>query len=271
MSAYIQLNFKNISPAQSEILVAGLNEYGFEGFEEGEEELKAFIKAELFDEDIVKNITGLLDLGYTQSLVEETNWNVVWESNFQPVVIDDFAGIRAHFHEPLVQVAHEIIITPKMSFGTGHHATTWMMIDQMRNIRFNGKSVLDFGTGTGILAILAEKLGAENIIALDHDDWSIENARENLLYNQTGHIILHKADSAGQGRMFDIILANINKNILLENMPALANQLSKKGILLMSGLLAEDEAEIMTSARECGLIQEKRVERHNWLCLRYSA
>lgn len=270
MSAYIQLLFENISTQQSEILIAELDAAGYEGFEEGEGNLKAFITKEKFDSGPLTGIAGTLGISYSKSFIEETNWNELWESNFQPVVIDQFAGIRASFHDPLKGVEHEIIITPKMSFGTGHHATTYLMVAQMKNIDFRNKSVLDFGTGTGILAILAAKLGASVIVAIDNDEWSIMNTRENILQNNVTGIEVLKADSADIGSRFDIILANINKNIILENFGFFAKQLAKNGVLLLSGLLSEDEGDILARAQQSGLKLQFKVERHNWLCLRLS-
>ena len=129
-----------------------------------------------------KNIEPF-QIGFSETTIEETNWNQVWESSFEPVVVDDFVAVRADFHEPIKGIKHEIVITPKMSFGTGHHATTYMMLEQMGKLDFKDKRVLDFGTGTGVLAILAEKMGAKKIIAIDNDEWSIENANENIKRN----------------------------------------------------------------------------------------
>jgi hypothetical protein len=166
MGNYIQIEFQNISPSQSEILVAELSQINFEGFEENENSLRAFVNEKDFDEAALNEITTHQNLNFLKSNIEETNWNQVWESNFQPVSIEDFVTIRAAFHEPVKNTEHEIIITPKMSFGTGHHATTFMMIKQMREIDFKDKSVFDFGTGTGILSILAEKIEKEKMRSL---------------------------------------------------------------------------------------------------------
>jgi ribosomal protein L11 methyltransferase len=270
MDNHVQILFEDITSEQSGLLIAALSEAGFEGFEEGENELKAFISAASFDETAVKNIADQYHVNFSKTIIEATNWNQLWESNFQPVTIDDFAGIRAFFHEPIRGVTHEIVITPKMSFGTGHHATTWMMISQMKEIDFINKAVLDFGTGTGILAILSEKLGATSIVALDHDDWSIENARENIEQNHAVHIRLQKADSALLSQSFDIILANINKTVIQENLAILRTQLKPGGDLLLSGLLVEDEEEIMADASGNGFLIKNKLERHNWLSMRFS-
>ena len=161
------------------------------------------------------------------------------------------------------------MITPKMSFGTGHHATTFMMIQQMREIDFTGKTVFDFGTGTGILAILAEKLGASKIVAVDYDEWSIANAEENLVRNKCSKVGLKKADTAAGEEQYDIILANINKNVILDNFSSLVKKLSHPGILLFSGLLEGDENDITTAASKSALRFSVKSSRNNWIALRF--
>jgi ribosomal protein L11 methyltransferase len=270
MATYIQIEFQNIAAEQSDLLLAELTMLGFEGFEEGEENLKAFIPSTDLDEAALKELAAKNSVSFIQTTIEETNWNAVWESNFEPVVVDDFVGLRAHFHESIAGVQHEIVITPKMSFGTGHHATTYMMIQQMRDMELAGKTVFDFGTGTGVLAILAEQLGASRIVAIDNDDWSIENAAENLNRNDCSNVELKKADTAEMGEGFDIILANINKHVILENLPVLAAQLKKDGTLLLSGLLAEDESDILSATSKYALQLGKKYLRNNWISLRLS-
>ncbi|HQV55491.1 MAG: 50S ribosomal protein L11 methyltransferase [Chitinophagaceae bacterium] len=270
MSEYIQISFQQITSVQSDVLLAQLSSIGFEGFEEEENSLKAFIPLAAFDEALLKEITSGSNLSYSQSTIEETNWNAVWESNFDPVIVDDFVSIRADFHEQIKGVEHEILITPKMSFGTGHHATTYMMIQQMREIDFKDKTVFDFGTGTGVLAILAAKLGANNVFAVDIDDWSMENANENFEKNNCTKIDLQKTDDAGSGKQYDIILANINKNVILENMSNLSEQLLFDGILLLSGLLVEDETDIVKAAGKFQLKLVTKTERNNWIALKFT-
>jgi ribosomal protein L11 methyltransferase len=275
MAKYIQIEFQNISPEQSDLLVAELSQIGFEGFEEGENILKAFIPASDIDDDAVKELAERNDFSYHQTFIEDTNWNAVWESNFQPVIVDDFVhgtpwvAIRAEFHESIAGVEHEIVITPKMSFGTGHHATTFMMIRQMKKINFTGKTVFDFGTGTAVLAILAEKLGAKNILAIDNDDWSVANAAENIDRNDCARIKLEKAGSLLPGEQFDIILANINKNVILDNFSILVKKISPGGILLLSGLLIEDEAAILDRAGHFPLKFSGKLSDRGWICLRF--
>jgi ribosomal protein L11 methyltransferase len=276
MKEYIQIEFRPVTTALSEMLVAALSEAGFDGFEEGDDSLKAYIPAREFDEKILNEITGEHAISYTKSVIEETNWNAVWESNFQPVLVEDpvshepWAGIRAHFHEPMPGLLYEILITPKMSFGTGHHATTYMMMQQMREIDFTGKKVFDFGTGTGVLAILAEKLGAARILATDNDEWSITNTIENLQHNQCSAVEVILMDTVPVTEQFDIILANINKNVILEHLAALVTQLRPGGIILFSGLLTEDETDIMKAIGNTSLQLQKKAVKNNWISLRFS-
>ena len=270
MNNYIQIEFPNISQEQSDVLVAQLSEIGFEGFEEEENKLKAFIASADYDEISLKNVAEALPTNFAKTIIEETNWNQVWESNFDPVIVDDFVAVRANFHEPVKKIELEIVITPKMSFGTGHHATTYMMMQQMREIDFTNKIVFDFGTGTGVLAILAEKLGAKNILAIDNDSWSIDNADENIKRNNCTRIDLKLAGNVGMDGNFDIILANINKNVILDNFEMLAKQLSPGGALLLSGLLVEDEQNILDRSAELNFRFVNKGERHNWLFIRLS-
>src|SRR5258708_1723316 len=225
MSDYNQVEFEHLNNDKKEIIIALLSEEDYEGFEEEGDLLRSFIPSSKFNEENLRAIAKQQQVSFSISGIEDRNWNKEWESNFDPVIIDEFAGIRADFHAPVKNVKHEIVITPKMSFGTGHHATTFMMIQQMGQVDFLGKTVFDFGTGTGILAILSEKLGAKKIIAVDIDDWSIENAAENLQKNNCSLVDLKKADTADTDGLYDVILANVNKNVIVDNFPALAKQL----------------------------------------------
>ena len=270
MNSYIKIEFQNISQEQSDILIAQLSEIGFEGFEEEQNKLKAFITSQNFNDELLKDISTALQLDFSKTIIEETNWNQVWESNFDPVIVDDFVAVRADFHEPVKGVQLEIVITPKMSFGTGHHATTYMMMQQMREIDFTNKVVFDFGTGTGVLAILAEKLGANQVLAIDNDNWSIENAKENIQRNNCNAITIGLANTASVNGKFDIILANINKNVILDNLEVLTRQLTAGGLLLLSGLLAEDEHDIIAKGQQLDLKLLSKQERHKWLFLKFS-
>lgn len=249
---------------QQEELIALLDEYNPSGFEQTDEKLLAYFNENDFEEQEIKRILE----GYPFSLAEvaERNWNAVWEQNFPPVVVGDFCAVRAHFHEPIAGVEQEIVITPKMSFGTGHHATTYMMIEQMRELDFINKSVFDFGTGTGILSILAEKQGAKNVVAIDVDDWSIENARENFERNACQHIEVTRSSKLPEAK-FDIILANINRNVILDYMKPLVQICGKDSSVLFSGLLAADEQDIKKAAVENDLRFIKMQERQGWISL----
>jgi ribosomal protein L11 methyltransferase len=266
---YIRILFSNVNAERQEVLVAILSEAGYIGFEQTEQELSAYIGEKEFDHDILEEISVNLRSGYEKSIIPAQNWNTSWETNFQPVIVDDFVVVRAEFHSPIAGIEHEILITPKMSFGTGHHATTYMMLQQMRNITFTGKTVLDFGTGTGVLAIFAEKLGAAEVMAIDNDEWSIQNAKENIIRNDCNKISIARTDTPYSADRSDIILANINKNILVDNMKTLASQLAPSGILLLSGLLLNDEDDISLAAKTSGLLLSGRSIKDNWLCLRF--
>jgi ribosomal protein L11 methyltransferase len=266
---YIKITFADLQPEQKEILIAQLADAGYEGFEEKDNSLDAFINSKSFDKVIVNEISFKYQTPYTKEKIAETNWNQVWESNFEPVIVNDYVAIRADFHKPITNTKFEIVITPKMSFGTGHHATTYMMIELMKEIDLKEKSVLDFGSGTGILAILAEKEGAKNIDAIDNDDWSIANAGENFEKNNCTKINLRKASNAASEIRFDIILANINKNVIIENLALLSGLLNNGSQILLSGLLKEDKDEILSIATKLDLKLKKELIRNNWIGLQF--
>lgn len=250
---------------EQEILISQLEELYANGFEQTQDALIAYFPENNFESYAVNGI--LKNYQYSITTVEEQNWNAVWESNFEPVVVEDFCAIRAEFHQPITNVSYEIVITPKMSFGTGHHATTYMMMQQMKDMDFTGKHVFDFGTGTGILAILAEKLGSEKIQAIDVDDWSIENAWENINRNGCSKINV-ELSSQLPAQQFDIILANINRNVILQYLPGLKEILNnEQGELLLSGLLVSDKEDIMKACMNQGLKLIKELERNNWISL----
>ena len=246
MSNYIKIEIETVSAEQLEILIAELSEINFDAFEENGNFLSAFIKEEKFDEDELKENLSIRKLLYTKSVIQETNWNVKWESEFEPIVVDNFVAVRAAFHPPILTTKHEIIITPKMSFGTGHHATTYLMLQQMEHIDFSGKTVLDFGTGTGILAIMAKKEGAKSVTAIDNDEWSINNAKENIVANNCNDITLMLKDTINypgnkRAEKFDIILANINLNVITNSINQIEKASHQSTQLLLSGFLIADE------------------------------
>jgi ribosomal protein L11 methyltransferase len=265
MPFYYEVHFNNISATDSDILVALLSETNVNGFEEQENSLKVFFSEKDFDETTLVGMAGTVQATYDIKKIEEENWNQLWESNFSPVTVENWVAVRADFHAPISNVVHEIVITPKMSFGTGHHATTYMMLAQMQELQLTGKKVFDFGTGTGVLAILAKKMGAADITAVDYDEWSIENTRENMTRNHAEGITLIQADTAEVNNSFDVILANINKNVILDNMETLARELNPGGTIFFSGLLIADQQDIVTAAQQFGLQLVKVAERNKWL------
>ncbi len=265
MDTTTQISILVADQAEKDLLIAQLADLGFDAFEETEEGLHAFISSVDFDDNALKAL--LLEMPYAQTEIPKQNWNQLWESNFEPVQVEDFVGIRAGFHQAIEGVIHEIVITPKMSFGTGHHATTYLVMKAMRDLDVKAKSVLDFGSGTGILAILAEKLGAKSVLAIDNDDWCIENSLENLAINQTQVIRVEKADSAALLDQYDLILANINKHIILENMDHLGKALANEGTILLSGLLVEDEADILAACAKNGWKHLFTNTRNGWIVL----
>jgi ribosomal protein L11 methyltransferase len=267
MGAYIKITFELKDNSLSDILVAQLSQCGFEGFEERPDSLDAFISEERLSIEDLEKIIFANGLAYTKTLIPPKNWNEEWEKNFEPVIVDDFCGIRASFHPPFTGLRHDIVITPKMSFGTGHHATTFLMIRAISTIDCKGKKMLDFGTGTGVLAILAKKCGAKKIVAIDNDDWSIENAAENIWENDCSKIILIKDNSIAQTGNFEIILANISKNVILHHLPSFRQHLTDSGVLILSGLLDKDYDEIEKEARYNNFRVFSKREKENWICL----
>jgi ribosomal protein L11 methyltransferase len=272
MNRYIQITVETLNGDQSDMLVAQFSRVGFEGFEEEPKKLHAFIPESLYDaskvEKIIADTKGVADPFHTLfqiRYIEPKNWNEQWEKDFEPVVVDDFCAIRAHFHKPVPQVLYDLEITPKMSFGTGHHATTFMMISAMRDFDFQNHSVLDFGTGTGVLAILACKLGAQSVYAIDSDEWSIENALENAKINACNTLRIEQKDSLEGLGAFDFILANINLRVILENMEVLRQHLTQSGVFIGSGVLESDEEKINQKAKKEGLWMQRRMIKDNWM------
>lgn len=264
---YFQISITIPNNETRELLIAALGEVGVEGFEEDEKSLKAFVSEEDYQTVAIAEI--LQEFGLTSKLetIEPTNWNAKWEADFEPVIINDFCTIRAHFHTLPLTTKHEVIITPKMSFGTGHHATTHLMVEQMQHIDFKDKTVFDFGTGTGVLAIIAEILGAAEVVAIDSDEWSFENTKENIGLNHCHNIVVSMDNIEEVQKTFDIILANINRHILLAYMPNMFAMLHSGGTLLMSGLLTDDETMVCEAAIAAGFELKGVYTRNNWISI----
>jgi ribosomal protein L11 methyltransferase len=267
---YTRYTIEITSEEEKDILIATLSDWGIEGFEEEDLKLYASGQSNQLEEASIDDYLKSQKRPFSKEIIPDQNWNALWESNFEPVRVGDFVGIRANFHPPVPGVIHEILITPKMSFGTGHHATTHLVMQLMEAIDFRNKTVFDFGTGTGILAILAEKLGANNILAVDYDDWCILNAGENILQNACKKIKIEKNDAAPLNANFDIVLANINKNIILDNLTNLVNNVKPGGKLILSGLLTSDEEDIVNAAGKLNLINPKKLEKNGWIALYFA-
>ncbi|MFN8248550.1 MAG: 50S ribosomal protein L11 methyltransferase [Ferruginibacter sp.] len=271
---YYQFTFEALKADEKDMLIALLSHAGFSGFEEGEESLKAFVSEVDFDPEAFDTVTAAGFNSYIKTSIKEINWNEQWESGFEPVTIIDPASqipvvhIRAGFHPVNTSVKYDLEITPKMSFGTGHHDTTCLVIEQMIGLDFKDKTVIDYGTGTGVLAILAEKLGAATILAIDNDKWSIENAEENVSRNDCNKVKLKQDDTIPAGSKADIILANINLNIILASLDAIQAAARPGAVVLFSGIMVHDEPIIMLALTERGIGVQEHFSRNNWLIIR---
>lgn len=273
-NTYIAYSF-TISPPQpaTEILIAELGFIGFESFVENENGFIAYIQKEDDSEHILDEIYILkseeFKISYTKEEIEQVNWNSEWEKNFNPIQVEGLVSIRAPFH-PTPKLKYDIVITPKMSFGTGHHETTYMMVQHLLKLDLNGQKVLDMGCGTGILAILAEMKGAKPLDAIDIDNWCYKNSLENVQYNNCKHIRVFEGDSSLLvDKKYDVIIANINRNILLGDIKIYANCLNEEGVLLLSGFYQEDIPIIDAEASKFKLKLEEIIERNNWAALKY--
>ena len=271
---YIGYHF-TIEPLElgSEILIAELGEKAFESFIETETGVSAFVQKDLWDEKILENIQILenpeFKIDYTFEEIEQVNWNEEWEKNFEPIDVDGKCHVRAPFHEK-TNAEYDIVIEPKMSFGTGHHETTHMMIQHLLETDLVGKKTLDMGCGTAILAILAEMKGAQPIDAIDIDNWCYLNSIENAERNNCKHISVYEGDASLLiGKKYDIIIANINRNILLNDMQQYVACLNENGILFLSGFYTEDIPVISESCTSKGLTYVKQFERNNWVALKF--
>ncbi len=269
MEHYIEYRFE-ISGTKREMLIASLAAAGCSAFEEQEDALLAFYPESEDNEELLRSIAADYSLEYGRRSIPPQNWNASWESSFEPVVVPGFCTVRADFHAPARDTPYEIVITPKMSFGTGHHATTRLMMQAISGLDLKGKSVFDFGTGTGILAILAAMLGASRISAIDNDPWSVENARENVAANaQPGIAVAEGSIENLGGERFDIILANINRHILLHYMQDMAAALNPGGTLLLSGILSADEDVVSGAAQDAGFRKQRRLQEKDWIALQF--
>ena len=271
---YISYNFK-VEPLQpaTDILIAELGHLGFESFVENETGVTAYIQKQEWNVSILDDIYILnsdeFHITYDIDEIAQTNWNAEWEKNFNPILVDGLVTVRAPFHNKAT-TKYDIVIEPKMSFGTGHHETTYMMIQHILKNDFKGKSILDMGCGTGVLAILAEKLGATSLDAIDIDHWCYLNSLENIDRNGSLHISVQQGDvSLLAGQSYDIIMANINRNVLLADISTYAKSLNTNGILFLSGFYKADIPLIEAECKKHMLNLEEILERGQWVSLKF--
>ncbi|MDX9942572.1 MAG: 50S ribosomal protein L11 methyltransferase [Bacteroidales bacterium] len=274
---YVELSC-TLDPVQpwSDIFIAALADIGFESFEENEKGFKAYISAHDFREE---DLADALDAGdadpkprleYAVKHIDGQNWNQVWESNFEPVLIGNACYVRAPFHPSKPGVEMEFVIEPKMSFGTGHHETTSLMAEWLLEEDVTGKAVLDMGCGTGLLAIMAARKGAEPVLAIDNYIYAYENTIENAERNNTPWIrVLHGDASLLGAESFDVILANITKNVLLQDMETYVSVLNEGGVLLLSGFLEKDRKDMIAAVEGLGLSYSGEKKKKDWLALRF--
>lgn len=270
---YTELEF-HLAPldAWRDVLVAELGELGYDSFEDTPDGLRAYILTERFEHDLLKDLLVIASPGvqahYQVRAVEPKDWNAEWERSFQPVEIDGRVRIRAEFHAPEPGFEHELIVTPRMAFGTGHHATTRMMVRAMLDLDLKGGAVCDLGCGTGVLAILAERLGAVDVHAVDIDERAVENTRDNLVANGSERVHVEKGTVENlKGRKYGTILANIERNTLMRDMQAMHDALIPGGALLLGGFVVNDRHMVVQSAREAGLTMAERMNEGEWALL----
>ncbi|MDG1660541.1 MAG: 50S ribosomal protein L11 methyltransferase [Winogradskyella sp.] len=257
----------------TEILIAELGYVGFDSFVENEKGVTAYIQKDKWNAFILDDINILsskeFEITFEFNEIEQTNWNEEWEKNFKPIVVDNQVTVRAPFHDKTT-TKYDLVIEPKMSFGTGHHETTYMMIQHILKNDFKNKSVLDMGCGTGVLAILAEKVGANELDAIDIDNWCYVNSLENVERNDCEKVSVYEGDvNLLDGNNYDIIIANINRNILLADIPRYTRCLNKNGTLFLSGFYKEDIQMIESKCNEDMLKLEEIIERGQWVSLKF--
>jgi ribosomal protein L11 methyltransferase len=272
---YIEINC-SIHPVETgnEIVIALLADMGCDSFVETENGILAYIQKDIFDENQLNILFSEMSdyhftVSYSWKEIEEQNWNAVWESNYEPVLIDGKCYIRAPFHPHREDVEYEIVIEPKMSFGTAHHPTTSQMISYILEENCKDKTVLDMGSGTGILAILAVMRGAKMATAIDNDEWAYENCLENVEKNTVSNIEVILGNASTITKKYDIILANINRNILLEDINKYAEALNGNGTLLLSGFYLDDLPILKKEAGKYNLVFDSYKEKENWVAARF--
>ena len=269
---YIELNieFDIVNPWR-EIAITYLSEQNFESFVESKNGLKAYISQPQFE---VENIAFLETLdgvnSHNYQIIKDENWNAKWEENFDPVFVGEKLAILAPFHDQSTNHKLKVLIQPQMSFGTGHHQTTWLAAQQLLNLELKNKSVLDMGTGTGVLAILAEKLGAKTVFAPDIDEWSYNNAKENCKLNDCKNVkVALGSNDLLEGWKFDVLIANINKNILIEQFKSYSDAANEDSKLFISGFFKTDVDDLVAAALNYGFIFEKEYNKDEWALVEF--
>jgi ribosomal protein L11 methyltransferase len=257
---------------EADILMAYLSDTAFDTFEDTANGLVAYLPAsadQQATEDQLRALQLEFEFSWEKTFIPGQNWNEIWETNFHPVVVGDFCAVRADFHAPIPGVQYELVVNPKMAFGTGHHETTYMCLAAQETLPLSGQHLLDYGCGTGILAILAAKLGAAHIEAVDIEEESYLNTLENSQINGVAAQITSRCGTldAITGTAFDGIFANINRNVILDSLPRLFHLLRPNGWLLVSGILIQDEEIVTAAAMELGFRKGERRERGNWMCM----
>ncbi len=258
-------------PINNEVLIALMSLQPFDTFVENDNGFDAFLpkSSESTEiEEFMKDLQTRFEFKFDQEFIKGENWNKIWESNFNPIQVDDFCGLRAEFHPSMSGVEHELVITPKMAFGTGHHETTFMMIQLMRGIDFKGKKVLDYGCGTGLLAILASKLGASFIDAIDIEEASYQNTIENCETNKVVNVNAFQGNiKIVDGQRYGIVLANINRNVILDSLDTLSDLVLEKGTAVFSGFVKEDQNKMHNALAENGFVIQKTLTKNNWMAV----
>ncbi len=254
-----------------EILMAFLPDYSFDTFEEHETGIIAYIPTKDWNitvENYLKDLQKTYPFTFEKEFIPYKNWNAEWEANFKPVIVDEFCAVRASFHPTTPNVKYDLVIDPKMAFGTGHHETTYMMMARMQTIDFQNKKVLDYGCGTGILAILASKLSASSIDAVDIEIESYDNTINNSIINSVHNInALHGDLSVISSKNYDIVLANINRNVILNSLQSLYEMMNQESLLIVSGCMLADESIVIDAAQQTGFQHQSTLKRNNWLCI----
>lgn len=272
---YIEISVE-VTPKEqgSDVLIAELSDLGFESFVETDNGFLAYIQETEYNTEILKqffnDFSSVFAINHSVKTIPQQNWNKEWESNFQPIDVISKCYIRAPFHEPKPGFTFDVVIEPKMSFGTGHHDTTQLMIQQLMELNVEKKALLDMGCGTGVLAIVAAMMGANPITAIDIDDWSVENTVENLSRNNINKVLVHKGNAQIlEGKFFHTILANINKNVLLADMSIYEKSLEKGGSLVLSGFFETDIQQLTEKANELGFVFKNKKVSNQWAMLHF--